>query len=144
MEGGDQSCIECEGESVAWVRVVGLAVGLVVACLLLVAAYLCYQTMAARGAKTDAGSLRSTPRAPRSTLHLASAASTARRQRSTSGSAQARDCIVDSMCRWVKPNFVSGGAVPLSIYGKVRLLSSTTLSGGADRHSDVYISVFTF
>ena len=24
------------------------------------------------------------------------------------------------MCRWVKPNFVSGGAVPLSIYGKVR------------------------
>ena len=23
------------------------------------------------------------------------------------------------MCRWVKPNFVSGGAVPLSIYGKV-------------------------
>jgi hypothetical protein len=24
------------------------------------------------------------------------------------------------MYRWVKPNFVSGGAVPLSIYGKVR------------------------
>jgi hypothetical protein len=28
-------------------------------------------------------------------------------------------CIHDSMYRWVKPNFVSGGAVPLSIYGKV-------------------------
>ena len=63
MEGGDQSCIECEMESVAWVKVVGLAVGLVVACLLLVAAYLCYQKMAARGAKKDAGTLRSAPRA---------------------------------------------------------------------------------
>jgi hypothetical protein len=62
MEGGDQSCIECEMESVAWVKVVGLAVGLVVACLLLVAAYLCYQKMAARGAKKDAGTLRSAPR----------------------------------------------------------------------------------
>jgi hypothetical protein len=30
-----------------------------------------------------------------------------------------------SMCRWVKPNFVSGGAVPLSIYGKVRNSSAT-------------------
>ena len=63
MEGGDQSCIECEMESVAWVKVAGLAVGLVVACLLLVAAYLCYQKMAARGAKKDAGTLRSAPRA---------------------------------------------------------------------------------
>ena len=61
MEGGDQSCIECEMESVAWVKVVGLAIGLVVACLLLVAAYLCYQKMAARGAKKDAGTLRSAP-----------------------------------------------------------------------------------
>jgi hypothetical protein len=64
MEGGDQSCIECEMESVAWVKVFGLAVGLVVACLLLVAAYLCYQKMAARGAKKDAGTLRSVPHAP--------------------------------------------------------------------------------
>ena len=62
MEGGDQSCIECEMESVAWVKVVGLAVGLVVACLLLVAAYVCYQKMAARGAKKDAGTLRSASR----------------------------------------------------------------------------------
>ena len=61
MEGGDQSCIECEMESVAWVKVVGLAVGLVVACLLLIASYLCYQKMAARGAKKDAGTLRSAP-----------------------------------------------------------------------------------
>ena len=61
MEGGDQSRIECEMESVAWVKVVGLAVGLVAACLLLVAAYLCYQKMAARGAKKDAGTLRSAP-----------------------------------------------------------------------------------
>ena len=63
MEGGDQSCIECEMESVAWVKVVGLAIGLVVACLLLVVAYLCYQKMAARGVKKDAGTLRSAPRA---------------------------------------------------------------------------------
>jgi hypothetical protein len=63
MEGGDQSCIECEMESVAWVKVVGLAVGLVVTCLLLVASYLCYQKMAARGVKKDAGYLRSPPRA---------------------------------------------------------------------------------
>jgi hypothetical protein len=80
MEGGDQSCIECEGESVAWVRVVGLAVSLVVACLLLVVAYLCYRTMAAQGAKKDAGSLRSTPHAPRPTPQLASAASITRRE----------------------------------------------------------------
>ena len=59
MEGGDQSCIECEVESVAWIKVVGLAVGLVVFCLLVVAVYLCYQKMAAQGAKKDAGTLRS-------------------------------------------------------------------------------------
>ena len=76
MEGGDQSCIECEMESVAWVKVVGLAIGLVVACLLLVAAYLCYQKMAARGAKKDAGTLRSAPRAL-SGLYGKSAASAA-------------------------------------------------------------------
>jgi hypothetical protein len=58
MEAGDQTCIECEGESVSWVKVAGLAIGLVVACLLLVASYLCYQKMAARGAKREAGSLR--------------------------------------------------------------------------------------
>ena len=69
MEGGDQSCIECEMESVAWVKVVGLAVGLVVACLLLVASYLCYQKMAARGAKRDAGTLRYA-RAPRAIFSL--------------------------------------------------------------------------
>ena len=61
MEGGDQSCILCEGESVAWVRVVGLAAALVLAGLLLIAGYHCYRTMAARGAKKDAGSLRSIP-----------------------------------------------------------------------------------
>jgi hypothetical protein len=59
MEGGDQSCIECEGESVAWFKVLGLAVGIVVACLIFVAAILCYRKMAARGAKKDARSLRS-------------------------------------------------------------------------------------
>ena len=78
MEGGDQSCIECEMESVAWAKVVGLAIGLAVACLLLVAAYLCYQTMAARGAKKDAGTLRSVPRA-RSSLCVKQAS---QRQRS--------------------------------------------------------------
>jgi hypothetical protein len=59
MESGDQSCIECEVESVAWIKVVGLAVGLVVFCLLVVAVYLCYQKMATQGAKKDAGTLRS-------------------------------------------------------------------------------------
>ena len=61
MEAGDQTCIECEGESVSWVKAVGLAVALVVGCLLLVASHLCYQKMAARGAKQDAGSLRCVP-----------------------------------------------------------------------------------
>ena len=85
MEGGDQSCIECEMESVAWVKVVGLAVGLVVACLLLVASYLCYQKMAARGVKKDAGSLRSPPRALFSLCSKHHGASAAQ---STSGSTQ--------------------------------------------------------
>jgi hypothetical protein len=106
MEGGDQSCIECEVESVAWVRVVGLAVAVVVACLLLVAAYLCYRTMAARGAKKDAGALRSV-------LHSAAHGWI------NIHPLRPMICIHDSMYRWVKPNFVSGGAVPLSIYGKV-------------------------
>ena len=49
----------------------------------------------------------------------------ARRQRSTEHEwfntipLKPCDCLDHSVCRWVKPNFVSGGAVPLSIYGKV-------------------------
>ena len=129
MEGGDQSCIECEMESVAWVKVVGLAVGLVVACLLLVVAYLCYQKMAARGAKKDAGTLRSAPRAL-SSLYGTIAASAAHEwlkqiPLNPKIPLKPNGHFDHSMCRWVKPNFVSGGAVPLSIYGKVRNSSAT-------------------
>jgi hypothetical protein len=74
----DQTCVECDDESVAWFRVVALAAAILVGCLLLVLAYTCYRKMAARGAQKEAG-----------------------------------------MLQWVKPNFVSGGAVPLKIYGKV-------------------------
>jgi hypothetical protein len=78
MEAGDQMCIECDDESLAWFRVIALAVAIGVGWLLLLLAFTCYQRMAARGAKQEAKSLR-----------------------------------------WVKPNFVSGGAVPLKIYGKI-------------------------
>jgi hypothetical protein len=128
MEGGDQSCIECEAESVAWVRVVGLTVGLLVVCLLVITAYLCYQRMAARGAKKDAGSLRYARYAPHSLCGKHQIASAA------PALVSARvDCIDESLNRWVKPNFVSGGAVPLSIYGKV-----TDLDPTVERHSGVH------
>ena len=78
MEAGDQTCIECDDDSAAWFRVLGLAAAILAGCFFLVLAYSCYRRMAARGAKKEAGTLR-----------------------------------------WVKPNFVSGGAVPLKIYGKI-------------------------
>ena len=58
MEGGSQTCIECETQSVAWVRVIGLAVALIVACLVLLAAVHLYRVVAARGVKREAGELR--------------------------------------------------------------------------------------
>jgi hypothetical protein len=54
----------------AWFRVVGLIVAMLLAIATMAIAYSCYKTIVARGAKKDAGELR-----------------------------------------WVKPNFVSGGAV---------------------------------
>jgi hypothetical protein len=70
MESGDQSCTECDEEGVAWFRVVGLVVAMLLVIAAVAAAYSCYQIIAARGAKKEAGELR-----------------------------------------WVKPNFISGGAV---------------------------------
>jgi hypothetical protein len=58
MAGGDQTCIECEEEGVAWVRVVGLAVAILVACLVLLTVNYCYRVVAARGANREAGELR--------------------------------------------------------------------------------------
>ena len=78
MAGMDQLCIECEGASVAWVRVVALCVGIILVCLLVFVLYTCYRRIAARGAAKDAQTLR-----------------------------------------WVKPSFLSGGAAPISIYGKI-------------------------
>ena len=39
MEASDQKCIQCEGDSVAWLRVVALVVGIVVVSLLVAAGY---------------------------------------------------------------------------------------------------------
>ena len=74
MESGDQSCTECDEDGVAWFRVVALVVGMLLVIAAVAAAYSCYQMIAARGAKKEAGELR-----------------------------------------WVKPNFVSGGAVRRSL-----------------------------
>ena len=52
-EGMDQTCTECEAETLAWFQVVLLGVGFIVACLLAVVAYHCYQKMAANGATKD-------------------------------------------------------------------------------------------
>jgi hypothetical protein len=49
----DQTCTECEAETLAWFQVVLLGVGFIVACLLAVVAYHCYQKMAANGATKD-------------------------------------------------------------------------------------------
>ena len=70
MKSGDQSCIECDENGVAWFKVVALVVAMLMVIAAVASAYSCYQMLAARGAKREAGELR-----------------------------------------WVKPNFVSGGAV---------------------------------
>jgi hypothetical protein len=49
----DQTCTECEAETLAWFQVVLLGIGFIVACLLVVVAYHCYQKMAANGATKD-------------------------------------------------------------------------------------------
>jgi hypothetical protein len=49
----DQTCTECEAETLAWFQVVLLGVGFLVACLLVFVAYHCYRVMAARGALKD-------------------------------------------------------------------------------------------
>ena len=59
----------------AWFRVVALVVAMLLVIAAVAAAYSCYQMIAARGAKREAGELR-----------------------------------------WVKPNFVSGGAVRHAVH----------------------------
>ena len=78
MEASDQNCIQCGGESVAWVRVVALVVGIVVVSLLVAGGYRWYHHWAAKGVAKAAFEYR-----------------------------------------WVKPSFVGGGAVSLSIYFKI-------------------------
>jgi hypothetical protein len=49
----DQTCAECEAETLAWFQVMLLGIGFIVACLLVVVAHHCYQMMAAKGAMKD-------------------------------------------------------------------------------------------
>jgi hypothetical protein len=49
----DQTCTECEAETLAWFQVVLLGIGFIVACMLVVVAYHFYRIMAAKGAMKD-------------------------------------------------------------------------------------------
>jgi hypothetical protein len=49
----DQTCTECEAETLAWFQVVLLGLGFILACLLVVISYHCYRKMAARGVMKD-------------------------------------------------------------------------------------------